>query len=298
MKRLVPIDGGVLALDDDAAADRADGRRPAHECVVLLHGFTGSTATWSELRAALRATRRVIAIDLPGHGATRMDASFDWSPARTAAAVDEALAAVGVARCALLGYSMGGRLALRLALDAPARVTRLVLESASAGLPTAAARARRRRADAALARAIERDGIAAFVDRWEALPLFRSLARLPASRRAALRRRRLACDPAGLAASLRGMGTGAQPWLGDRVGALAMPVLLVAGALDRKFTAAARALARRIPTARLALVDGAGHLPHLEQPVRFRRLVRAFLDAPAHRHSTPKEEHVHGHRMA
>jgi pimeloyl-ACP methyl ester carboxylesterase len=94
------------------------------------------------------------------------------------------------------------------------------------------------------------------------------------------------------------MGTGAQPWLGARVGALTMPVLLVAGRLDHKFARVARALARRIPNARLELVDAAGHLPHLEQPGRFHALVRAFLDASAPAHSTTQKENLHAHRMA
>jgi 2-succinyl-6-hydroxy-2,4-cyclohexadiene-1-carboxylate synthase len=304
MKRLVDVRGGVLALHDDRPRQRparvggrsGGGRGPL--CVVLLHGFTGSAASWSGLSTALRRTRRVIAIDLPGHGATRMHAGFDWSFAGTAAAIRAALDALDVARYALVGYSMGGRLALQLALDAPDRVASLILESASAGLATAAERARRRHADEALATALELGGIATFVARWEALPLFRSLASVPEHRRLALRRQRLACSPHGLAASLRGMGTGAQPWLGARVGELTMPVMLVTGRLDRKFARVARALARRIPNARLERVDAAGHLPHFEQPRRFHALVRTFLDASAHTHSTTQKENPHARRMA
>jgi 2-succinyl-6-hydroxy-2,4-cyclohexadiene-1-carboxylate synthase len=304
MKRLVRLPDGVLAVRDEGprevarANGRAAGRARDPECVVLLHGFTGSAATWLRLRAALRRTRRVIAIDLPGHGATRMYACFDWSLASTAALVDTALAALDVGRYALVGYSMGGRVALQLALAASGRVTHLVLESASAGQRTATSRAERRRADEALATAIERDGMAAFVRRWEALPLFCSLATVPARRRLALRRQRLACAPAGLAASLRGMGSGVQPWLGDRVGELAMPVLLVAGALDRKFARIARTLATRMPRARMALVDAAGHLPHFEQPAEFEHLVHAFLDARVNDHSTTHEEDMHADLLA
>ncbi len=272
MKRLVDVRDGVLALRDDRPRHRParvggrSGGAGGPACVVLLHGFTGSAASWSGLSTALRRTRRVIAIDLPGHGATRMHAGFDWSLAGTAAAIRAALDALDVARYALVGYSMGGRLALQLALDAPDRVAALILESASAGLATTAERAERRHADEALATALESGGIAAFVARWEALPLFRSLASVPEHRRQALRRQRLARSPPRPPASPRGMGP--------------------------------RAPARRIPHARLKLVDAAGHLPHLEQPRRFHALVRAFLDASAHAHSTTQKENLHAHRMA
>jgi 2-succinyl-6-hydroxy-2,4-cyclohexadiene-1-carboxylate synthase len=249
-----------------------------------LHGFTGSKASWVAVRAAFRPTRRVIAVDLPGHGETVIDdGSFDYSLARTADLVAETLAALRLSYADVLGYSMGGRVALQLALAHGERVGRLVLESASAGLATAAARARRRQSDARLAAALARDGIAAFVRRWEALPLFRSLAWQPDGVRDGLRRQRLACRPAGLAASLRGMGLGVQPWLGARLGTLAIPVLLVSGEADRKFTRIAERLASRLPLGQHEVIAAAGHIPHLEQPEAFVRAARSFLAGAAGR---------------
>lgn len=303
MIRKVAIPAGEIVLSDEGPprarhiAGKAMRRPPAGSGVVLLHGFTGSKSSWTGLRAALRRTRRVIAIDLPGHGETMMDERFDYSLERTAGAVVEALDAIGVARFALVGYSMGARLALQLALAHGGRVERLIVESASPGLATAAARARRRRTDDALATDIETVGIAAFVRRWETLPLFRVTARLPAATRKALRRQRLACAPAGLAACLRGMGTGTQPWLGHRVSELTMPVLLVAGALDRKFARIARRLAVHIARARLVIIDGAGHVPHLEQPTEFLRVVREGLGARTHSPRSSKER-THADLMA
>ncbi|MCC6766526.1 MAG: 2-succinyl-6-hydroxy-2,4-cyclohexadiene-1-carboxylate synthase [Deltaproteobacteria bacterium] len=280
--RRVEIAAGTVTLADERAV-RASARR-APRPLVLLHGFTGSHASWAAVPTALRPARRVIAIDLPGHGATVVgDAAFDWSLGAAADLVAATLAALRVDAADVLGYSMGGRVALALALAHPARVGRLVLESASAGLASAAARARRRAADAALAAAIERDGVAAFVRRWERLPLFRSLACQPGPVRAALRRQRLACDAAGLAASLRGMGLGAQPWLGARIGALPMPVLLLTGERDAKFTRIAAGLLPRFADATHEIVAGAGHLPHLEQTARFLRVVRDFLAGGARR---------------
>jgi len=279
MIRHVDLGVGTVACTDERSA--ASRRSRASRPLVLLHGFTGSAASWEAVRAAFRPTRRVVAIDLPGHGATVVRRRFDGSFAATVDLVAATLDALGIAEADVVGYSMGGRLALQLALARPERVARLVLESASAGLATAAARARRRAADAALAAAIERDGIAAFVRRWEALPLFRSLADQPAAVRDALRRQRLACDAAGLAASLRGCGLGSQPWLGGRLASLAMPVLLLTGERDTKFTRTATRLLPRFADGRHEIVAAAGHMPHLEQPARFLRAVRDFLAGTA-----------------
>lgn len=279
MIRHVDLGVATVACTDERPPAGRRGR--ASRPLVLLHGFTGSSTSWKAVRAAFRPTRRVVALDLPGHGATTVTRAFDGSFAATVDLVAATLDALGIADADVVGYSMGGRIALQLALAHPDRVARLVLESASAGLATAAARARRRAADAALAAAIERDGIAAFVRRWEALPLFRSLADQPAAVQDALRRQRLGCDPAGLAASLRGCGLGSQPWLGGMLGSLAAPVLLLTGERDAKFTRTATRLLSRVADGRHEVVAAAGHIPHLEQPARFLRAVRAFLAGTA-----------------
>ena len=260
---------------------RRAGRGPA---LLLLHGFTGSAATWAPFLPPLAERHDVVAMDLLGHGAS--DRPRD--PARHAAArvVDDLAAlldAIGVARAAVLGYSMGGRLALHFALAHPERVTALVLESASAGIVDADERRERAGADARLAADLERDGILAFVARWERLPLWASQASLPAATRERLRAQRLANDPAALAASLRGAGAGVTPPAHDRLGALRAPTLVVAGALDAKYAGLARELAAAIPDARALVVPEAGHAVHLEQPAAFERAVLAFLDAIADR---------------
>ena len=199
------------------------------------------------------------------------------------------LDSLGIKRAAVLGYSMGGRVALRLGLAAPDRVSALVLESASPGIEDAAARKERRQSDAALAQMIEREGIEAFVDRWEKLPLFATQNGLDTARREALRAQRLANNPGGLANSLRGMGAGQQEPVFDRLGELRMPVLLVAGELDANYRKLARRMAKSIPNTRLEVVPGTGHTVHLEQPERFADLVNEFLQQllPADRLETP-----------
>jgi 2-succinyl-6-hydroxy-2,4-cyclohexadiene-1-carboxylate synthase len=172
---------------------------------------------------------------------------------------------------------MGARIALVLALQHPDAVGRLVLESPSAGLATASARAARAAADGQLADEIERDGVAAFVERWEAMPILASQAALAAEVRARQRRERLRHTPAGLAGSLRGAGQGAMPPLHHRLGQVAAPTLVIAGGLDATGLARAREVADGIPGARLAVVPDAGHSPHLEAPEAFASLVDDFI---------------------
>jgi len=257
--------------------------------VALVHGFTQTLASWEPLAGRLRRRWQVVRVDLPGHGGSgAARADLPTTAALLGAAVeglekgsDAGTAGAGRglshsrAACgAFVGYSLGGRVCLRLALDRPDLVRALVLLGASPGIADAGERAERRAADEALARELERGGVAAFLDRWLAGPLF---ATLPAGR--AGRSERLGNSAAGLAAALRLLGTGAQEPLWARLPELAAPVLLVAGELDGKFAALAGRMAAAIgPRARVALVPHAGHAAHLEQPERFGDLVEGFLE--------------------
>ena len=246
--------------------------------LVMLHGFTGSAAGWgSHLDTLAAYGLRVIALDLPGHGQSDVPAD----PQRYAIEYCQqdilaALLKLGVSRgeATLLGYSMGGRIALYTAFSGFFRA--LILESASPGLADPAEREQRRINDEALAASIERDGVPAFIDHWEKLPLFASQSTLPPEAREALRRQRLSNRASGLAQSLRSVGTGVQPSLYARLPALHIPVLLIAGELDMKFTAIARSMAQALPQSQLRIVPGAGHTVHLERPEEFDSLVGDF----------------------
>jgi 2-succinyl-6-hydroxy-2,4-cyclohexadiene-1-carboxylate synthase len=248
------------------------------QTLVMLHGFTGSAAGWgSHLDTLAAYGLRVIALDLPGHG--QSDAPDD--PRRYAIEYCQqdilaALRGLGVSQgeAVLLGYSMGGRIALYTAFSEFFRA--LILESASPGLEDSAERQQRRMSDEVLAASIERDGVQAFVDRWEKLPLFASQSSLSLEAQEALHRQRLNNRARGLAQSLRGLGTGVQPSLYARLPALHIPVLLIAGELDTKFMAIARSMAQALPRSQLRIVPGAGHAVHLERPEDFDSLVGNF----------------------
>ncbi len=250
--------------------------------LLLLHGFTGAAATWRPFRDAWPGVRQ-LAADLPGHGRS-LGSPGSPVAADIASTIDALLRAMddrGVAEFALLGYSLGGRVALRLALRAPERVSALIVVSASPGIADATARASRRAGDRALADRIEREGVPAFVDHWQSLPIWGSQRRLPAAARAALRAQRLRNDASGLAASLRAAGAGVDPPVLDALGGLRRPALLAAGALDPAYCDHAEAMAERLPDGRVAIVPDAGHAVHIEQPGRFGALVADFLSQRA-----------------
>jgi len=245
--------------------------RDQRQTLVLLHGFTGRAAGWSDLFPLLAAPgRQLIALDMLGHG--QSDAPADperYTIEHCQADILAVLEKLGVRgnEAVLLGYSMGGRIALYSAFSGFFKA--LILESASPGLPDPVEREQRQQSDQALAARIEREGVATFIDSWEKLPLFASQHSLSPEVRAALRAQRLHNRATGLANSLRGVGTGAQPALHERLPTLSLPVLLLAGELDGKFCQIARQMAGQIPQARLQIVPGAGHTIHLEQPARF-----------------------------
>lgn len=245
---------------------------------LVLHGFTGSIESMQCTSDALSVGRPVLSMDLVGHGETetptRADAyTMDSCVSQLAAALD----VLTPSPVHVVGYSMGGRAALSLAVAHPAKVASLVLVGASTGLSDPVARAARVAADETLARTLETEGLERFVDAWMALPLFASQTHCGAKFLAAARAQRLRSNPVGLAGSLRGMGTGAMRPLDARLNELERPVCLVAGALDEKFTHLAAEICGQLPDARSEILDGVGHAAHIEAPAEFGRVANQFL---------------------
>ncbi|MCI0569668.1 MAG: 2-succinyl-6-hydroxy-2,4-cyclohexadiene-1-carboxylate synthase [Myxococcaceae bacterium] len=249
--------------------------------VLLLHGFTGSRRSWNGVREWLEPHVQALVVDLPGHGES-------GAPERegregfldTVSALAALVRAWGQGTVDVIGYSQGARIALALTVEHPTSVRRLVLESGSPGLAGRKARSERRLQDAQLAQSLGSDGLEAFVARWEALPLFDGLRRLPQEVQTSLRARRLAHDPMGLAAALRALGTGAQPDYWPSLPLLRCPTLLLTGAEDLKFTQLARRMAAEIPAVWRRAFEGCGHAPHLEAPEAWANEVLGFLGTP------------------
>ena len=247
--------------------------------LVVLHGFTGSIETWDDLRSRIGSRCSIIAIDLPGHGESTSPVSPErYDLNRLSDDLVKVMDAIDIDSAIVLGYSMGGRAALRMALNQPGRIAGLILESTSPGIENEAEREERVRSDNELAEFIEREGMEAFVNRWESLSLWETQRSLPLAARESLRLQRLAGNPAGLAASLRGAGAGADEPVTSRLKEIEVPSLLIAGELDGKYTLIMRAMHEAMSDSRVVIVKGAGHAVHLERPTEFAALAGDFVN--------------------
>jgi 2-succinyl-6-hydroxy-2,4-cyclohexadiene-1-carboxylate synthase len=251
-----------LHSEIEGTAPSGRGRR-----IVLLHGFTQTARCWSPVDADLARDHEVVRLDAPGHG--------DGASSEVRADLSEAawLIADAGGPAVYLGYSMGARMALHVALEQRAVVRGLVLVGGTPGIVDAGERAERRQRDRALAQRVRTEGVAAFLDFWLAQPLF---AGLPPAGRFEDERRRSSAE--GLASSLELAGTGSQESRWGELAGIDVPTLVVAGADDTRYADIARRTAEAIgPNATAALVPGAGHTAHIEQPEAFLQVLRGWL---------------------
>ena len=236
---------------------------------VLLHGFTQTSRSWNRYIDFIDPQQSIIRVDAPGHGGSS-----------TVAADLTTTAQMVVEQCGFgdyIGYSMGARLALHIALLRPENIRRLVLVSSSPGLQSPNERLTRVQSDEKLAREIAEIGVATFVEKWLSGPLFAGLTSTPADIQDRLRN-----SSDGLASSLRLCGTGAQQSLWDRLPELKMPVLLIVGERDQKFLQIGHEMKSRIGmSAELVVIENAGHSVHLEQPEHCQSVIASFLGRPA-----------------
>ena len=251
----------------------------AEKTIVLLHGFTGSMKTWQHVINQFPASIHVVTVDLIGHGQT--SAPKELQPYLMEAHIDlleQLFERLQLQQFTLLGYSMGGRVALSYAIRYPHRISALILESASPGLAQSEERMVRILADDALAKKIEADGISAFVNQWENISLFATQKGLTQEIQQEIREERLAQTTTGLANSLRGMGTGMMPSLWHKLHELNIQVTLITGSLDIKFEQLAVKMLDHLQDATHISVNGAGHAIHVENPVEFATIVKERLN--------------------
>ncbi|EIJ79355.1 alpha/beta hydrolase fold protein [Bacillus methanolicus PB1] len=246
--------------------------------LILLHGFTGDSSTWNPFCKSWSSHSRLIMIDIIGHGKT--ESPEESNRYHILSAADDLLSLIeqlGIEKADILGYSMGGRLALTFAVRYPHRVRKLILESSSPGLILEEERQERRIQDEKLSSFILEKGIEPFISYWENIPLFRSQQTLPKSVRDRLREQRLKNSKIGLANSLIGMGTGSQPSWWDELEYLPHETLLVTGSFDQKFCGIAKKMKIKIKNCRWININGCGHAIHVEEPKKFDTIVSEFL---------------------
>lgn len=242
--------------------------------LVLLHGFTGSAKGWEQIASQFEQFR-VIAIDMVGHG--QSDAPTKPSEYEMAIQIEllkEVFEVLQLEQVYLLGYSMGGRIALSFACAYSNFVKALFLESATAGIEEESLKKERIASDEKLAEKIEREGMKSFVQYWENIPLFESHKMLPDTIQKLLRQERLSQRGIGLANSLRGIGTGKMPSLWNQLKYLDMPVYLMVGENDEKFIQLNQKMQTMMENASFSVIPCAGHTIHVENPVQFVKIVK------------------------
>ncbi len=246
--------------------------------VVFLHGFTGSVDDWSDLIKGLEDLWEPISFNLAGHGTS--DHPADISEYTIDAEIDRLLRSVNsrkIEKFVLVGYSMGGRIALSFACRYPDRLRGLILESTTAGIEDEEDRRLRIESDEELARFIESNDIEVFVDRWMSLPLFASQNKMPVDKLMELRTRKRRNSRTALAGSLRAAGTGRMKPLWEHISKLTMPVVLITGSLDTKFTEINKKMASMIPDCQHIIIDNTGHTVHFEKPDLYQQVIKDFI---------------------
>lgn len=270
MDSVVTADGTTLAVRS------VEGDGPL---LVALHGFTGDGSTMVPLVEACRDGRPAMLIDIVGHGASDTPAIVE--PYSMASVVDQVLSVIGprdIGTVHLLGYSMGGRIALSMAARAPWYFASVTSLSSTPGIQDPQVRAERHDADLRRAERIETIGVESFVDEWLKLDLFASyVATLDEAALAATVGQRCRASAVGLAHSLRGTGTGAMAPVWLSLPALRTPLLAIAGALDANYVNIAHRMAEAAPFGEAAIIAGAGHVAHHENCSAVGARVTEFL---------------------
>jgi 2-succinyl-6-hydroxy-2,4-cyclohexadiene-1-carboxylate synthase len=248
----------------------------SNPAIVFLHGFLGNRDSWNEIIPLLSKNYYCITIDLPGHGQTLPEENSQYTMSYCSKLMVRLLDNLKIQKFSLVGYSMGGRLGLFVALNYPNRINRLVLESSSAGLKTKKERIERQKSDENLAQELENAPLEQFLHKWYSQPLFDSL-KQNQKRFQQLMDKRKKNNPMGLAKSLRFMGTGVTGSLWGKMADLKIPTLLIVGEYDHKFQEIAKNMSAKSKKITVVSVAGAGHNVHLEQPGKYAQILKSFF---------------------
>lgn len=247
--------------------------------ILFLHGFMGDRRDFYQVVDLISAKFCCLLIDLPGHGKTEVEQDSNYQMPNTAQAIIKLLEQLKIKPCFLVGYSMGGRIALYLTIYFPDYFRKVIIESASPGLKTQLERDRRIKRDLKLADKLEAlapEDFPLFLKQWYSSHLFGSFMNHSNYHKAIARR--LNNDPAKLAKSLRQIGLGMQPCLWHQLGAIQVPLFLIVGSLDRKFIAINQKMVKESPNHNLAIVNNCGHNVHFEKSSKFAQLIKHYFD--------------------
>ena len=247
---------------------------PQNPPILFLHGFMGTGADWIEIASRFSDNFYCLLPDLPGHGETPLGDEVNY--AAWASLLKEELSLQGIEKIHLVGYSMGGRLALYFAMTYPEMIEKLVLESANPGIDAETERTERVALDDKLAARLRRDGMGAFLEFWYNIPLFASLNEYPILKDELIHKR-ADQDPENMARILSELSPGRQPSLWARLTELKMPTLLIAGELDKKYCRITSQMGATKPEFRSVVVPGCGHNAHRENPILFFNHLGAWI---------------------
>jgi 2-succinyl-6-hydroxy-2,4-cyclohexadiene-1-carboxylate synthase len=233
---------------------------------------------WREIHGSLNPNFNYIGIDLVGHGKSDSPVMVDrYSPQALSKQINDILVNLSIEQAIVLGYSMGGRVALSFAINHPKIIRGLILESTTAGIESEKIQSERIKIDEELADYIKLHSIEEFVDLWMSKEIFNTQRRFSNEKLKKIRKKKTLNSKIGLTNSLRGFGTGRMGYFGNKFNQINCPVLLITGELDTKFTKINSVLKKKFPNAKHKIIKNAGHNTHIEEPGRFVSIINEFL---------------------
>jgi len=246
--------------------------------ILFFHGFTGSAKDWNNIAPKIDKRFNKLALDIIGHGNSSSPTTVSYYSADSLVnQIEQVLISLRLKEIVLCGYSMGGRIALNFTVTKPEYVKGLILESSTAGFKNEKERVDRKNADEELAAFIEQNSLEDFASMWLNQELFGTLRRFSNEKIKKIQEERAKNSKIGLANSLRGFGAGVMPYLGSELVKLKIPIQLITGGLDEKFTRINQNLKKVMRSSKHKIISTAGHNTHLEEPKKFIETVNGFL---------------------